>query len=52
MKETAMDDFGLTEELVRQKLKEQGLSPEQIQQRLDGVFDAKKLPVKSIRDFC
>lgn len=41
MKETAMDVFGLTEDQVRQKLKEQGLSPEQIQQRLDGVFDAK-----------
>lgn len=35
-------EFGLTENQVRQKLKEQGLSPEQIEQRLDGAFNSKK----------
>ncbi len=36
------ESFGLTEDQVRQLLKEQGLSPEQIQQRLDRVFTSKK----------
>lgn len=34
--------FGLTKEQVIQELKKQGYSPEQIQQRLDGVFNTKK----------
>lgn len=33
---------GLTKDQVKQKLKEQGLSPEQIEQRLEGAFNTKK----------
>ena len=33
---------GLTEDQVRELLKKQGLSPEQIEQRLDGAFNTKK----------
>lgn len=38
----SMEPFGLTEDQVRQKLEEQCFSPEQIQQRLEGVFNTKK----------